>query len=404
MANGNPFYVDPMAGRAQGLQALGGQMQGLAQYRDQQAQQQAQQDRQSAGIEAMRAAQGDPSKLADVMLEYPEYADIAQKTFAFTNDQTRPIVEQTYAQVLADPANAQQYLTQGIEQVRGAGGKPTNMVRDLQSFQNNPEAALKGVELGVAAVAPQVYKAYDARKKEQRGSDVPSGTQEFNDLLQKATSEDEMVRKAARVKLGLDPRATGSAALTITELGNAPDVAQTEEQLAAGKEAGKLSSQLRLQPKVKNAVETASRAAAKMADDAIKADSNQATFDVYDVGMSGVAEALGDTSTGPFVGRLPAITSEQQIAEGAIAAMAPVLKQMFRAAGEGAFTDYDQKLLLDMMPTRKDTPDAAQAKLKNIDAIVRSKLGIADPNQQPAQAEAPAPAAQGGDFSNLWGG
>jgi hypothetical protein len=55
--------------------------------------------------------------------------------------------------------------------------------------------------------------------------------------------------------------------------------------------------------------------------------------------------------------------------------MAPVLKQLFRAAGEGVFTDKDQELLIQMIPTRETNPEARKAMLDNIDAIVRAKLG-----------------------------
>ena len=58
-----------------------------------------------------------------------------------------------------------------------------------------------------------------------------------------------------------------------------------------------------------------------------------------------------------------------------VAAMAPILKQLFRGAGEGTFTDKDQELLVAMLPTRKDTPEARVIKVQNIDAIVRAKLG-----------------------------
>jgi hypothetical protein len=79
--------------------------------------------------------------------------------------------------------------------------------------------------------------------------------------------------------------------------------------------------------------------------------------------------------------------------------MAPILKQIFRTAGEGTFTDADQKLLLAMVPTRTDTPTARKAKLANIDTIVRAKLGSA--SSVPA---APATAAtSGGDIADLLG-
>ena len=56
--------------------------------------------------------------------------------------------------------------------------------------------------------------------------------------------------------------------------------------------------------------------------------------------------------------------------------MAPVLKQLFRVAGEGVFTDRDQALLLAMIPTRATRPEARNKQIQNIDNIVKAKLGI----------------------------
>ena len=131
---------------------------------------------------------------------------------------------------------------------------------------------------------------------------------------------------------------------------------------------------------------------------AVQAENNRA-FSLYDTAMKGVSEGLGSSLTGPLAGRLPAVTAGQQIAEGGVAAIAPVLKQLFRSAGEGTFTDKDQELLLAMIPTRTDLPEARAWKIENIDRIVREKLGQPKKGGQsrPAQAQ---PASN--DFSNLW--
>lgn len=99
-------------------------------------------------------------------------------------------------------------------------------------------------------------------------------------------------------------------------------------------------------------------------------------LNLYEQAKQGLLSGLSGTATGPLIGKLPAITSSQQTAQGSVAAMAPVLKQLFRAAGEGVFTDKDQELLIQMIPTRETNPDARKAMLDNIDAIVRAKLGI----------------------------
>ena len=118
-------------------------------------------------------------------------------------------------------------------------------------------------------------------------------------------------------------------------------------------------------------------------------------WDMYTTARSGVMEGLARTMTGPIAGRIPAVTANQQIAEGGVAAMAPVLKQLFRVSGEGVFTDRDQALLLDMVPKRSDRPEAREAKMRNIDAIVRAKLGL------PPET-APGPQATGG-ATGEWG-
>ncbi len=108
----------------------------------------------------------------------------------------------------------------------------------------------------------------------------------------------------------------------------------------------------------------------------VLAKQNERAYEVYSTGIGGLIKGLSGSSTGPIAGRMPAFTANQQIADGAVAAMAPVLKQLFRSSGEGTFTDKDQEILMEMLPTRKDEPKARAAKMANIDAIVRAKLGI----------------------------
>jgi hypothetical protein len=109
-----------------------------------------------------------------------------------------------------------------------------------------------------------------------------------------------------------------------------------------------------------------------------RAANNPRAYEVYKAGVAGLDKALSQTSTGPVVGRIPALTANQQIGEGAIDIVQPVLKQLFRDAGDGTFTEGDQALLLRMTPNRTDLPETRAAKLEMIDAIVKAKLGIGD--------------------------
>ena len=124
------------------------------------------------------------------------------------------------------------------------------------------------------------------------------------------------------------------------------------------------------------AVEGAKADVKSEADAEALAKKNSAAWDVYQAAIKPYSEALDGTVTGPFMGMLPAITSGQQTAEGAAAAIAPVMKQLFRQAGEGNFTDSDQRILMDMLPKRGDKPETIEFKFKMIDDIVRAKLGI----------------------------
>ena len=123
--------------------------------------------------------------------------------------------------------------------------------------------------------------------------------------------------------------------------------------------------------------ETRAQEAARLAAEAAerKANAPNAALDQWVEARKGLEAGLGRTETGPLVGRIPAFTTDQQIAEGSVAATAPILKQIFRIAGEGTFTDKDQELLMRMVPTRTDTEEARKAKIENIDRIVRAKLG-----------------------------
>lgn len=115
----------------------------------------------------------------------------------------------------------------------------------------------------------------------------------------------------------------------------------------------------------------------------------QQALNTWLTARNGLIGALAETETGPIRGRLPAFSADQQTAEGAIAATAPVLKQIFRVAGEGVFTDRDQALLLDMVPKRTDRPEARVAKIRNIDAIINAKLGLTE-NVSPVPLQGPS--------------
>lgn len=234
--------------------------------------------------------------------------------------------------------------------------------------QLSQREALAPIELEAAQINLEQQK----KLLENNQLGMTASQREF-DQLTRGMSDSDIV-KARRIKLGLDPRAVGSAIQTITELGNVSEVGATEKEIAGAKEEGKLIAQLEIQPEIKRKITSVVASAKADADAMADQRSDNAAFNLYQTAFSGLSTSLGQTVTGPFFGLIPAITSNQQIADGSIAAVAPILKQLFRTAGEGTFTDQDQKLLMEMIPTRKDKPDARRAKMLNIDSIIRAKL------------------------------
>lgn len=139
-------------------------------------------------------------------------------------------------------------------------------------------------------------------------------------------------------------------------------------------EKAKADVELSTKPAITTAVNTAANEADATAKNKAVAQKNALALELYRKGRDGVSQALAKTTTGPIAGRLPAVTANQQTAEGALSAMAPVLKEIFRQAGEGTFTKDDQATLMAMLPTRDDLPEARDAKLKNVDELVEIKL------------------------------
>jgi len=99
------------------------------------------------------------------------------------------------------------------------------------------------------------------------------------------------------------------------------------------------------------------------------------TLGAFDEGMRAVSKAFGEATTGPVVGMFPTISEAGQDLNSSVASLAPLLKGLFRTAGEGTFTDKDQELLLAMVPNEKMDKGPAQNAINRIYSIVYQKMG-----------------------------
>jgi hypothetical protein len=153
-------------------------------------------------------------------------------------------------------------------------------------------------------------------------------------------------------------------------------VATAEAVITGKKKEAELIQQMQLEPQIQAAITSSVAQASNIAKQAQENRSNASAWNVYKTGMGGLVSALGDTSTGSVIGLMPAWASNQKIADGAIAIMRPIIKDVVRSAGEGTFTDQDQKLIDMMIPSRTDDPAAAKAKVSMLDNFIKAKLKI----------------------------
>jgi hypothetical protein len=107
---------------------------------------------------------------------------------------------------------------------------------------------------------------------------------------------------------------------------------------------------------------------------ATKAKLNKA-LTVYSGASNRLMKSLGETETGPIIGLIPAVTGNAKTAERVINQMGPVLKSVFRQAGEGAWTNFDQIALMEIAADRTLEPEARVKVMGALDALVRETAG-----------------------------
>jgi hypothetical protein len=225
-------------------------------------------------------------------------------------------------------------------------------------------------------------------------SKLTAAQQEFASLTEGFSEEEQS--KARRVKAGLAPRATGSAAQTIAATGSAEDVAASELTLSKGRESGKLQAQLALKPKIEQAVSLAREEARERGE--LLTDINR-----MEAAMPGLEEsisqlrALGAVATSTIGGAaFDAVVKQSGFGstEGATARakfiaiidnqVLPLLKETFGAA----FTVSEGESLKATM----GDPDAEPAaKMAQLDAFIEQKVRTLRSKKrqvgQPAQAQ-----------------
>lgn len=314
------------------------------------------------------------NELGELMKYRPDLVEGAMIRYEGMSNQRKKQYEKDFVQAknlyeAGDVQGAMDVFGDRIVDITQKGGMPDDSIRAMQIFRANPDRFVQGVN---TMLQMETGKDFGAN-----ASSKPAAIQSFESLVKAAGLTKDEAIKAAKIELGLEERAVGSAMQTIA---NDPKkvaaVAAAEAEITGTKKQAELIQRMELEPSIQAAV-TSSVAQAKAAADRSKeARSNDAAWNVYQIGMGGLVKSLGDTSTGNVAGLIPALTGEAKTAEGAIAIMRPIIKDVVRSAGEGTFTDQDQKLIDQMIPSRSDTPESIAAKIEMLDMYMRAKLKI----------------------------
>ena len=295
------FYVQPAdygSGWREGAQMIGD-------YRQNQDQQAYQEAAKKAATEAMQS--GDPRKIREAAIQFPEISKTMTDMFGFTNDQTKQAAKDTYRKALSDPQNAAQYLQEGISQVSQFGGRPTTMAADFQMFQQNPEAALKNMRAGYAGIASEeeygaMFGGGDSGPgfgKVQPGDFTPASLQaygqsgDFNDLVRYESAKSVNIGGVPHV---FDPAFGGYRPASVSgDSGGGQSTPVTTQSVAASE--GEIEA-------TKDAAEQAIKKSGEAYD---RLATIKSTIQKYDEAIRLVKE--DGASSGPIASRFPSFQS-----------------------------------------------------------------------------------------------
>ena len=266
-----------------------------------------------------------------------------------------PVEEPWYKRLMNDPAaiaqlgigfnsmrlNPDAGLTQVLnDRVKSIGAeRKQNRTTEQVSLQLKNMGMFE--EAGLIEANPELaVPIFTAMLKTKNGVEATAEMQTFDYLMKDLSPEERKL--ALRVKVGISPRA------------GQPTSVYFDRGYAGG--AGTAAA----------AAEGAANATAM---------ANGPLRDQFDFGFSALEQALGGTGqTGKILGNIPGLTTGAQIADNAKALLLPIMKSVFRGAGEGVFTDKDQDTLEAMLPTRSMTPEAAAQALDSVKMLVSLKL------------------------------
>jgi hypothetical protein len=117
----------------------------------------------------------DANRMAEVSLKYPQVSAQASQALGLMQDFQKKEAMDFAIEALSNPEKAGELAQRRTQLLTMQERNPADTQRFLQQFQEDPEAALMGLEMNLAAISPEAYKAY----KEGQGAstDEPAAMQ-----------------------------------------------------------------------------------------------------------------------------------------------------------------------------------------------------------------------------------
>lgn len=397
--NGNPFFVQS----ADYSNAFGQLSQGMSNLQQQQQakEQQAQQQKMTADIQDA-VNSGDLNRIADISIQYPQMAQNIKSAVGFKNEATEGNFKDTAFKILSDPQNTEQYLMDRAEVVKAQGGDPTQTLKEIEMFRNDPKRFLQTTEGVAASMYGQDYKNWYESMNRGQGQKPTANMQDFAEYERLLKEDPVMAERFAR-QVGISGKDAAQVKPT-TAMQNF----DKWQSLPDGPEKKAFAQAIGITPKDTPAE---ARIKAEQIDMlSTKVQSAQDTIGTID-------EILGDDSLSEMVGIASAFPT---IPGGGVADLEAKVEQFRNQLTlenldkmSGVLTDRDIQVLASAASGLETSmsPDAFKRQLNKIKSTLnrginknKSKLkGIAPEKAQPEFAGAPSVGTIEGGYEYLGG-
>lgn len=362
----NPFQIQ--SGLSRALPALGG---AIGEYKQEQAQTQqfeAQNRIKSELAELFSPERETPATPQDIInfsIKNPEFSAQAQKLFGFTNEQTRPVAQRAYADVMlsSDPQEAASILTNAAREVTRLGGAPKNMMNDAQALMSGDSKALERVKQGAALTDPDLAKRYaEINKTEIKPT---ANIQDFNRYQELKKSDPKAAEEFATL--------TGIIKAPDSELKPTTAIQNFEKWQSMPEGEGKTAFGKAIGINPKETAVSVQKKIERVNQKKSEISNASATLDQIDNFLSN--SDYVDSVTG-YTGRLPTITTSGTDADVAFESMVDNLTLANLDKMSGVLTDRDIQLLANAASGLRPgmSKAALKAKLNKIKKQLSDKI------------------------------